>query len=61
MVSLGYNKSIYSLTQLALDKTTAISQTVQMHSFMSETFCILIQISLKFVSKGPIDNNPALV
>ena len=24
-------------------------------------FCILIKISLKFVPKGPTDNNPALV
>ena len=24
-------------------------------------FCILIEISLKFVPKGPLDNNPALV
>ena len=29
--------------------------------FVNETFCILIRISLKFVPKGPIDNNPALV
>ena len=29
--------------------------------FMNEKFCILIQISLKFVPKYPIDNNPALV
>ena len=29
--------------------------------FMNEQFYILIQISLKFVPKGPIDNNPALV
>ena len=28
---------------------------------MKEKFCILIQISLKFVPKGLIDNNPALV
>ena len=28
---------------------------------MNEKFCILIQISLKFVPKGPIDNNPAFV
>ena len=26
-----------------------------------EKFCILIKISLKFVPKGPIDYNPALV
>ena len=29
--------------------------------FFNEQFCILIKISLKFVPKGPIDNNPALV
>ena len=28
--------------------------------FVNEKFCILIEISLKFVPKGPIDNNPAL-
>ena len=29
--------------------------------FMNEKFCILIQIPLKFVPKGPINNKPALV
>ena len=29
--------------------------------FLNEKLRILIQISLKFVPKGPIDNNPALV
>ena len=29
--------------------------------FVNEKFCILMKISLKFVPKGPIDNNPALV
>ena len=29
--------------------------------FVNETFCILIKISLIFVSKGPNDNRPALV
>ena len=39
----------------------AISQTTFSNAFfMNETFCILSQISLKFVSKGPIDSNPAL-
>ena len=28
---------------------------------MNEEFSVLIRISLKFVPKGPIDNNPALV
>ena len=29
--------------------------------FMNEKFCICIQILLKFVPKGPIDSNSALV
>ena len=29
--------------------------------FLNEKFCISIQISLKFVPQGPIDNNSALV
>ena len=29
--------------------------------FVNEKICILIKISLKFVPKGPIENNPALV
>ena len=29
--------------------------------FVNETFCILIKLSLKLASRGPIDNNPALV
>ena len=28
--------------------------------FLNEAFCILITISLKFVPKGPIDNDPGL-
>ena len=28
---------------------------------MNEEFCILIRISLKFVPKGPVDNDPDLV
>ena len=28
--------------------------------FVNEKFCVLIKISLKFVPKGPIDNNPEL-
>ena len=29
--------------------------------FVNEKFCISIKFSLKFVPKGPVDNNPALV
>ena len=50
------------LTYLPLDKKATILAD---HSFkcifVNEMFCISIQISLKFVPKGPIDNNPALV
>ena len=28
---------------------------------VNEKFCILIKISLEFVPKGPINNNPVLV
>ena len=28
---------------------------------VNDQFCILIKISLKFVPKGPADNNPALI
>ena len=41
------------LTQLADDNFSCI--------FGNEKFGIFIKISLKFVPKGPIDNNPALV
>ena len=34
----------------------AVSQTT-----LSKAFCWMIKISLKFVPKGPINNNPALV
>ena len=39
----------------------AVIQTQTQIIFMSENFCILIKISLKFIPKGPINNNPALV
>ena len=29
--------------------------------FVKEKFCILIKVSLKFIPKGPIENNPAFV
>ena len=39
----------------------AISQTVFSDAFfVSEKLRILIKISLKFIPKGPVDNNPAL-
>ena len=40
----------------------SISQTIVSEAFfVNEKISILIKISQKFVPKGPIDNNPALV
>ena len=39
----------------------AISQTISSDAFLWIFFCILIEISLKFVHKDPNDNYPALV
>ena len=41
----------------------AISQTMfsDAYIFVNEKICIFTKISLKFVPKGPIDNNRALV
>ena len=40
----------------------AVSQTTLSNAFfMNENIRISIEISLKFVPKGPINNNPALV
>ena len=49
------------LTHLPLEKIATISQTIYSYAFCTEKFCTLIEISLKFVHKGPIDNKPALV
>ena len=50
------------LTHLPLDKMAAILSDDNFKCiFLNEKICILIEISLKFVPKGPIDNNPALV
>ena len=44
-----------------MDKMAAISQTVFSDAFSWMKNLYFDKISLKFVSKGPIDNNPALV
>ena len=49
------------LTQLPLDKMDAIWDNIFRSIFMNEIFCILNKISMKFVPKGPINSNPALV
>ena len=49
------------LTYLPLDKMAAILQIFSGAFFENEKFCSLIKISMKFVPKGPIEKNPALV
>ena len=50
------------LTHLGRDKIYAISQMTFSSAFSwMKNVWILIEISLKFVPKGPIDNIPALV
>ena len=50
------------LTHLPLDKMAAIlADDIFKRIFLNENVRILIQISLKFVPKGSIDNKPALV
>ena len=58
-VSIRYSSWIS--THPLRDKMAAVSQTIFSDIFMNEKFCILIEISLMFVNKGLIDNNPALV
>ena len=54
--------SINPLTHLSQDKMATFSQTIFSDAFSwMESFVFLIKMSLKFVPKGPIDNNPALV
>ena len=49
---------IVDLTHLPLDK---MEDDIFRCLFLNGKFCILIQISLKIVPKGSIDNDPALV
>ena len=52
----------YWLTHLPLDKMAAIlADNIFKCIFLNENDRILIQISLKFVPRSPIDNKPALV
>ena len=54
-----YNLGI-TLNHLPLDKMVTILQVTFSYAF-SEKVQFFTKISLKFVPKGPIDNNPALV
>ena len=59
----------YSMYDFKAQEQSAISQAdcclfpddIFRCIFMNKKFCVLIKISLKFVPKGPTDNNPALV
>ena len=52
----------FVLTHLSLDKMAAILEDNNFKCiFMNENDRIPIWISLKFVSKSPIDNKPALI
>ena len=51
----------HPLTDLPLDNIAAISQTIFSDAFSWMKSFVFIKSSLKFVPKGPIDNNPALV
>ena len=44
------------LTHLSMDKMVTISQTIFRWNFVNKKIVILIKMSLKFVSKGPIDH-----
>ena len=54
---------LFSLTHLSLPGQNGryFADDVFRCIFVNKKFCILIKISLKFVLKGPIDNNPASV
>ena len=54
-------KTDYLLTNLPQDKMAGISQTLVSNAFSWMKSCFFIWISLKCISKGPIDNKTALV
>ena len=57
-----YRWKATSLTHLPQDKMAAILQTTFFKCiFLNEKIRFLTKISLKYVAKGPTDNNPALV
>ena len=59
MASLGLNE-LKCWACWALNNMTAFCRYFQMH-FFKEKFCILIQISLKYIPGGPTDHKSALV
>ena len=63
------NYSHVNVIEPIADKSALVQVTVRQQTIIwdcvdpnyAKKFCTLIQISLKFVPKAPIDNNPALV
>ena len=53
--------SCLELTHWGREKMAAISETTFWNAFFNENVQISIEISLRFVPKGPINNIPALV
>ena len=57
-----FNQSFVALNTLRpKQKGRHIADNIFKCIFFNENVWILIEISLKFVPKGPINNNPALV
>ena len=57
-----FEKEMAMLTHLPLNKMAAIlADDISKCIFLNEKLWFLIKISLRFVTKGPIDNNPSLV
>ena len=53
---------IDQLAHLLLEKNGRhFAEDIFIHNFLNENVRCFTKISLKFVSKGPIDNNPVLV
>ena len=62
MITYPSPNNLSSLLNLPLDKNgRRFADDIYRCIFVNETFCILIEVSLEFIHKGPIDNNPALV
>ena len=68
MVSLGPNELTTNDINLSFVNSSSPGQNSRLFAdnifryiFLNEKFFILTKISLKFVPKGPIDYNPALV
>ena len=61
-ISIDLGDVTVILTHLPLDKmATILADNIFKYIFVNENFCILIDISLKFVPKGQVSSIPPLV